>query len=191
MATKLSCRVSIRASSMGKEIESLSGLPDATFARPPVDVVLLEGWCVGFCPISDEELHSRWDGAWTKERRRLGLGAEVRKEHVQAANEVLKGYIELWDMFDVFIQLKPCASENEESPFSIVYKWRQEQEHNMKALNGGRGMDDIAVKRFVDRYIPGYVFFGDGPEIGFNGVVPRWKGNFLRLSIDIDRHIVA
>lgn len=51
----------------------------------------------------------------------------------------------------------------------------------MKAHNGGRGMSDSAVKsfvslsisrhtyslpasRFVDRYIPGYVFFGDSPD---------------------------
>lgn len=32
----------------------------------------------------------------------------------------------------------------------------------MKARNGGKGMTDEQVKVFIDRYIPGYHFFGDG-----------------------------
>jgi len=32
------------------------------------------------------------------------------------------------------------------SNYAVVYKWRLEQEHNMKATNGGRGMSDLAVK---------------------------------------------
>ena len=28
--------------------------------RPPVDVVLFEGWCVGFYPISREEIERRF-----------------------------------------------------------------------------------------------------------------------------------
>ena len=37
------------------------------------------------------------------------------------------------------------SSENR-SKFSVVYKWRLEQEHYMKASNGGIGMSDDAVK---------------------------------------------
>ena len=36
--------------------------------------------------------------------------------------------------------------------------------------------------RFVDRYIPGYVFFGD---------VRRWQGKGLRLSLDEERRQVG
>lgn len=41
----------------------------------------------------------------------------------------------------------------------------------MKARNGGKGMTDEQVKVFIDRYIPGYHFFGDGITVG--GMNPR------------------
>lgn len=47
--------------------------------------------------------------------------------------------------------------------------------------------------RFVDRYIPGYVFFGDGPTIGFGGDAqarPAWIGRSLCLHIDESRSVV-
>ena len=40
-------------------------------------------------------------------------------------------------------------SSSTQSRYSIVYKWRLEQELYMKAHNGGRGMSDSAVKSFV------------------------------------------
>jgi len=54
----------------------------------------------------------------------------------------------------------------------------------MKANNGGRGMTDDAVKGFVDRYIPGYVFFGDIPPPFRVADPPRWIGKSLALIID-------
>jgi hypothetical protein len=40
--------------------------------------------------------------------------------------------------------------------------------------------------RFVDRYIPGYVFFSDGaPEEG-----NCWKGQHLMLTIDANREVI-
>ncbi|KAJ6495768.1 P-loop containing nucleoside triphosphate hydrolase protein [Mycena vitilis] len=162
------------------------GSEGAVVVAPPVDVVLLEGWCVGFYPISLDELDARWDGAWADVRHRLGLGDSVRKEDVRDVNEALKKYIPLWSFFDTFVQLQPSGS----SPLSVIYKWRLEQEHYMKARNGGQGMSDAGVKAFVDRYIPGYVFFGDGPTIGF-GSKPRWNGNSLRIIIDDERVVVG
>lgn len=81
----------------------------------------------------------------------------------------------------------------------------------MKAQNGGRGMSDEGVKQcvltslahsstshvvsFVDRYIPGYVFFGEGVSKPFEmqGDVkhPPWLGNGLRLVIGEERELVA
>lgn len=34
-----------------------------------------------------------------------------------------------------------------ETPYSLIYKWRLQQEHNMKANNGGKGMTDEQVKK--------------------------------------------
>ncbi|KAG6920190.1 hypothetical protein DXG01_004959 [Tephrocybe rancida] len=159
-------------------------LPSGVVIDQPVDVVILEGWCVGFYPISSEELALRWDGAWREETARLDLPDFVTKTDLVRVNETLKGYVQLWSYFDTFIQIKPAPVLEFPSKHSIVYKWRLQQEHNMKAANGGRGMSDEAVKAFVDRYIPGYVFFGDIPP---PSVTPRWTGRSLRLLIDEER----
>ncbi|KAL1745054.1 P-loop containing nucleoside triphosphate hydrolase protein [Schizophyllum fasciatum] len=169
--------------------------------KPPVDVVLLEGWCTGFYPISIEELEQRWDSHWREERVRLSLEDNElgTMDHVIAINEALKKYVKLWQFFSVFVQLVPAPTEA--SPYAVVYKWRLEQEHNMKAKNGGKGMTDDAVKKFVDRYIPGYVFFSDGVTEGAIGTFegadtaltqpPSWKDRGLRLIIAPDRSVVG
>ncbi|KAF8070749.1 P-loop containing nucleoside triphosphate hydrolase protein [Lyophyllum atratum] len=152
--------------------------------NPPVDVVILEGWCVGFFPISSEELSKRWDGVWRAESARLGLPDLVSKFDLERVNETLSHYVEMWSYFDIFIQIKPAPVQTYPSPYSIIYQWRLQQEHNMKAANGGRGMSVEAVKAFVDRYIPGYVFFGD---ILPTSAKPRWAGKSLKLLIDEQR----
>lgn len=139
---------------------------------PPIDVVILEGWCVGFHPITQEELDNRWEGVWKEERERLGLLGDTlcSKRDVERANDALVKYGQLWDFFDTFIQvgatspqqhcltpalfwakIKPSSFDLEsnslsESKYRIVYQWRLQQERNMKAENGGRGMTDEAVK---------------------------------------------
>ncbi|KAJ7647656.1 P-loop containing nucleoside triphosphate hydrolase protein [Roridomyces roridus] len=166
------------------------GSEGAVKVTGPVDVVIFEGWCVGFYPISSTELDSRWDGAWAKERVRLGIAEFVSKEDVIQVNEALKNYIPLWNFFDTFAQLEPCSPNEDRSPLSVIYTWRLQQEHHMKAQNGGKGMTDAGVKAFVDRYMPGYVFFGDGPKIGFDSQQPRWIGKSLRITIDDSRIVV-
>ncbi|KAJ7502942.1 P-loop containing nucleoside triphosphate hydrolase protein [Mycena galericulata] len=166
------------------------GSESAVVVVPPVDVVIFEGWCVGFYPVPLAELEARWSGAWAEERQRLGLSQSVRKEDVLQVNETLKEYIPMWNFFDTFVQLQPSPSL-EQSPLSLIYKWRLEQEHHMKVHNGGQGMSDEGVKTFVDRYIPGYVFFGDGPMIGFGSQHPPWIGNSLRIYINHDRVVVG
>lgn len=80
----------------------------------------------------------------------------------------------------------------------------------MKEKNGGSGMSDAALKtfvirahyttiwpksgflcnRFVDRYIPGYIFFGDLRSSSFNRP-PKWTGNGLALYLDESREVVS
>jgi len=125
--------------------------------QPPLlDIVILEGWCVGFHPISEEALLSRWD-VWTLERKKLELRGEDlgTLDDVKAINHILKDYLRLWTFFNVFVQLKPNPPQSDAlSQYHVVYKWRLEQEHNMKARNGGRGMSDAAVKSSVLTHLP-------------------------------------
>uniref|UniRef100_A0A0W0F105 N-acetyltransferase domain-containing protein n=1 Tax=Moniliophthora roreri TaxID=221103 RepID=A0A0W0F105_MONRR len=185
--------------------------------QPPTDVVIVEGWCTGFYPISDTEVKARWDGVWEEQKAKLGIDDSIvgTIENIKQVNEMLHRYVYLWSFFDVCIQLSPAALPDNVSPYSIIYIWRLEQEHYMKAKNGGKGMTDAAVKLFVDRYIPGYVFFGNGVTEGYGGAnillpsprsvgvdgvdkntvtaaqcEPRWRGRGLRLVLDAQRNVV-
>ncbi|KAJ4483490.1 P-loop containing nucleoside triphosphate hydrolase protein [Lentinula aciculospora] len=173
-----------------------------TIVNPPVDVFIMEGWFMGFYPVSSQELQTRWEGIWAQECRLLNLDDAVigTKDDITAVNEALKGYVEMWEYFDSFV--KVASSPIYGSSFSMIYKWRLEQEHHMKAHNRGKGMTDEAVKLFVDRYIPGYVFFGDGifkrhvglwtedEDVTNIAASPRWLGRSLRIVIDEKREIL-
>ncbi|KAH8087829.1 P-loop containing nucleoside triphosphate hydrolase protein [Cristinia sonorae] len=156
----------------------------------PVDVVIMEGWCLGFHPITKDEIQRRWD------RPVKGLDPDFfrsrgfRREDVEDVNERLKEYLPWWNFFSVFVQVKPAETH----PYVHIYKWRLQQEHNMKAANGGKGMTDAQVEAFIDRYIPGYVFFGDGVTKGAlleDGTrhLPPWVGNSLQIQIDENREV--
>ncbi|KAH8115343.1 P-loop containing nucleoside triphosphate hydrolase protein [Phellopilus nigrolimitatus] len=159
--------------------------------RAPLDIVLFEGWCVGFCPVSEDEIDRRRVQHIPDIDGTLDLRA-VRREDVLAINASLWEYVQWWDFFDAFVQVKPP----DEMPYSLIYKWRLQQEHNMKAQNGGKGMADAQVKTFVDRYIPGYVFFAEGIERGYVDAsgerrLPRWLGSGLKAAIDEERELVS
>ncbi|THH01326.1 hypothetical protein EW026_g1360 [Hermanssonia centrifuga] len=160
-------------------------------AHGPVDVIIMEGWCVGFYPLTPEEIERRW------ELPVQGLGGDFfgsrgfQKANVFDINMKLCTYLPWWEFFDTFIQIKPV----ENHPYDYIYTWRLQQEHHMKSLNGGKGMTDQQVEAFVDRYIPGYVFFGDGISeggINENGQHqrPPWIGNGLSIQIGEDRKVL-
>ncbi len=74
--------------------------------HPPIDVVIMEGWCMGFYPITQTGLAEKWDGIWKEQKVALALQDELlgSKGCVQDINLALKAYIDLWAFFDVFVQ---------------------------------------------------------------------------------------
>ncbi|KAI0941674.1 hypothetical protein AcW1_003498 [Taiwanofungus camphoratus] len=118
---------------------------EGALVRSPVDVVILEGWCVGFYPTLLEEIDRRW------QQPVQGLGQDFfqkrgfREEDIVDVNERLQGYLSWWEMLDSFIQITP----EESHPYTHIYKWRLQQEHNMKSSNGGKGMTDDQVEACV------------------------------------------
>ena len=60
--------------------------------------------------------------------------------------------------FDAHIAIQP-------SSFDHVYRWRLQQEHGMKRQNGGLGMSDKEVERFVDRYMPVYECYAEDTHL--------------------------
>jgi D-glycerate 3-kinase len=79
--------------------------------RRPVDVVIMEGWCVGFRALPDEELRSRWRSAHEKATSAAGsdeyegqLG-RVKLEDVAFINDSLRAYDDLTDKLAALIYM--------------------------------------------------------------------------------------
>lgn len=121
-------------------------VPEGQWLAPPqpVRIVILEGWCVGArpepaaalaAPVNDLERLEDADGRW--------------RRHV---NDALAGeYRPLFDALDPLVLLAAPG-------FDVVYRWRLEQEHKLRArlqADGGdssRVMDDAQVARFIAHY---------------------------------------
>jgi D-glycerate 3-kinase len=117
---------------------------DWAFVQAPVDVVLLEGWCVGARPqpdaalaepINDLEREEDPDGVWRT-----------------YANAALAGpYQALFGRLDLFVLLQAPS-------FEVVLDWRREQERKLRERLAREGseasnaMGDEAVSRFIAHY---------------------------------------
>lgn len=101
----------------------------------PIDVLVLEGWMLGFKPRTDLDALSKIHPSLT------------------AVNEKLSKY-EVWDeQIDAWCVI---GTEN----LQQVFKWRLEAEHKMKA-SGRSGMTDEEVRRFVEIYMPAYAAYSE------------------------------
>jgi D-glycerate 3-kinase len=84
-------------------------------SEPRGEVIIFEGWSVGFRALPDEEVHAKQvrPGTTTLHKHRL--------EDLQFINEKLKEYEVINRCFDAFIHV-----DAEDTGF--VYEWRQQQE---------------------------------------------------------------
>ncbi|MCX2779440.1 phosphoribulokinase [Microbulbifer thermotolerans] len=103
--------------------------------RGTVDILLLEGWCVGAkpwrnadVPINSLEKNEDPDGTWRNYINRQLAGS----------------YRELFERLDLLLMLKVPDMES-------VLEWRRLQERKLRERTGG-GMDDRALVRFVQHY---------------------------------------
>lgn len=110
--------------------------------QAPADVIVLEGWCVGARPQTPAELAAPInalerdydpDGTW----RRF-------------VNEALAGdYQRLFAQLNMLVLLQAPS-------FDVVYRWRVEQEHKLRARSGdapsSRIMSDEEIARFISHY---------------------------------------
>jgi len=97
----------------------------------PVDVVILEGWMLGFQPLPEDHVPD----------------AQLHK-----INALLQDY-EHWDRFlDCFVYIHP------EDP-GFVVEWRCEAEERMKAT-GVTGMSLTEVRRYAEKFLPAYKLYG-------------------------------
>lgn len=162
---------------------------------PPVDVIIFEGWCVGFQAISDEQLGERWaaskqvDTATVdKDTLSTMLMRTHPLEHLKVVNDNLRRYNETFmgpETFDYFVHLDTEHLHN-------VYRWRIQQEEALRAVKG-TGQTDEQVIAFVQVYMPAYEIYLDRLRqeafpAGRHGTQGRRQ---LRVCLDENRGVVS
>lgn len=144
-------------------------------SQPKAQVIIFEGWCVGFRALSDEEVVAKQaqPGTVTLHKHRL--------EDLQFVNEKLRAYEVINKCFDAFIHI-----DAEDTGF--VYDWRQQQEAALRREKG-TGMSEEMVTKFVDGYYPAYELFTDALREGIFKGREDAKGRQLRLIVGRDRKV--
>jgi len=110
----------------------------------PLDVVILEGWCLCIPPESEAALGPPLNTLETQE----DCDGRWRRYVNQVLNEQ---YRTLWQRVDYLVMLKAPR-------FDKVYEWRQNQEDKLAAAvaagsgNGSRLMDREQLQRFIQHY---------------------------------------
>lgn len=174
-------------SGQGDRVAPTPGNPGRLVNGPdsaPLQVVIVEGWCVAFKSISPAEVERKWTESGEAALKSPGTLASKlhshKLEHLLLVNERLQTYDRaLTDRLDALIHL-----DAEHTPY--VYDWRREQEAELRYARG-TGMTDEQVEKFVDAYYPAYELFADGVR---RGIFPQDKpGRQLRLIVGKDRRV--
>jgi D-glycerate 3-kinase len=85
---------------------------------PAVDVVILEGWCVGFRAISAAEVEEKWK-VWEEEKAVLQIPNSLcSKANVMEINDLLQRYDPLWDACHIFIRV--ALTENPHGTLELI-----------------------------------------------------------------------
>jgi D-glycerate 3-kinase len=145
--------------------------------HPKVQVIIFEGWSVGFRALAPEEVERKQAASRAQASATLW---KHRFEDLLFVNEKLREYDVMTDMFDAFIHIDALETV-------YVYDWRLEQEAALRREKGA-GMTDEQVAKFVDGYYPAYELFTDALRTGvFKGL--DGKGKQLRLIVGKDRKV--
>ncbi|TVY50392.1 D-glycerate 3-kinase-like protein, partial [Lachnellula cervina] len=154
-------------------------VPASTFrlvntpSTPPIKVLILEGWLVGFRSLPPHLIAEKQAAPSS-----LTLGKH-KLAHLEYVNERLKEYDVLTDEFDAFIHIDARDTQ-------WVYGWREEQEAVLRAKGEG-GMSREEVVRFVDGYFPAYELYVEGVRSGV--LKGKGEGRQLRLVVGRDRRV--
>ncbi|KAL4425715.1 hypothetical protein ABPG75_009731 [Micractinium tetrahymenae] len=129
----------------------------------PVDVVLFEGWMLGFAPVEDE-------------------AAAAVGPNLAPVNAFLRSYKKAWDSFvDSWLVVRVAQPD-------YAYRWRLQAEQAMRA-SGRPAMTDEQVAAFVDRFMPAYRAYL--PGLYAAGPTTARPGRLLVVQVDEGREPVA
>ncbi|KAI9143015.1 P-loop containing nucleoside triphosphate hydrolase protein, partial [Paraphysoderma sedebokerense] len=120
-------------------------LKDSLSVAPPFDIILLEGWMLGFKPVPLDQLSSLYSNS--------GMTSNVFRRHsiadLQCIMRNLESFVtDIYPLLDSFIHMSV-------QDLNVVYQWRLEQEQQLIAEKGV-GMNDEQTQHFVDRFMPLY-----------------------------------
>lgn len=160
-------------------------------AKVPLDVVLFEGWSLGFKSIRDPRL------LLEMYQQRSTFPPYYLAKHpfssLDTVNRSLEAYEEWYSFMDVFVHL---SAPN----LNTIFNWRLEQEKDLWAKKG-TGMTEDQVREFVSRFMPAYeiylerlklenVFREDNDIVETSLTDLRWAGRHLRLDLDENRDLI-
>ncbi|WWC85325.1 uncharacterized protein L201_000187 [Kwoniella dendrophila CBS 6074] len=147
----------------------------------PIDVFILEGWSMGFLPLGEKQLEESYSKPKAASLKTSDIFyVKHPLQSLKSLNEYLSEFSSsIYSNFKGFIQIEPLS-------YDYVFRWRLQQEHNMKEKNGGKGMTDEQVKKFVERYMPGYELWKEG--IWNKGTT--WEGRGLKLVFGPEREVL-
>ena len=163
----------------------------------PLDVVIFEGWCVGFQPCAEKEVGKKYDESHklrsSDPELNSSLGgrstitlADHDLGHLLQVNEALDRYCKTFmgpQHFDGFIHLDTNDLKN-------VYDWRLDQEHALLERTGS-GMSDEQVIDFVRGYMPAYELYIDDLRSGFFKRSNSGRKTQVRVCLDRERRVVS
>lgn len=158
-------------------------------AGKSVDVVVFEGWCIGFQPLSDDVIKKTWNKA-PQTQTMSRYPTQTLKDHaiedLWEVNNNLARYCEMFmgpQHFDYLIHLDTDNLVN-------VYEWRIQQEHALWQMKN-QGMSDDEVVKFVKGYMPAYELYLDQLRGGFFRPCSGYetKGQ-LSVILDKERKVV-
>lgn len=131
--------------------------------QPPVDVVLFEGWMLGF--------------------RAVPVAAAMPiHPGLQQVNSFLRQYRAAWDAYvDSWLVIEVADPQ-------WVFKWRLQAEQQMRA-DGKAGMSDEEVGEFVRRYIPAYEAYL--PQLYTDGPTTAQPGRTLFVRVGAGRELLG
>ncbi|RGP79529.1 hypothetical protein FLONG3_2277 [Fusarium longipes] len=124
-----------------------------------LDVLIFEGWALGFQPLTKEEVTQKWEQAKASESQQseewslTNTLANHDLSHLLLINENLKRYCDTFagpQHFDGFLHLST-------DKLVQVYEWRLGQERALREHKPG--MSDEQVIKFVKGYMPAYELF--------------------------------
>lgn len=154
-----------------------------------VDVVVFEGWCIGFQPLADNVIQQRWTEALQVQMTSKYLTQTLQDHRIEdllQVNNSLRQYCEMFmgpRHFDYLVHLDTDDLVN-------VYEWRIQQEHALwQAKN--QGMTDDEVVKFVKGYMPAYELYLDQLRRGFfRGCIGCEEKAQLRVLLDKERIVL-